>query len=100
MLRRQGTRRRVNGSQGQAGGGVSVALSEIGVGATAHGKRLLELGYTVDQVVHGYGDVCQAISDMAVERDAPFKVDEFRTLNRCLDNAIAESVVEFSKQRD
>jgi len=85
---------------GTAGGGVSVALSEIGVGATAHGKRLLELGYTVDQVVHGYGDVCQAISDMAVERDAPFKVDEFRTLNRCLDNAIAESVVEFSKQRD
>ncbi|GAB3777241.1 hypothetical protein GCM10028796_56080 [Ramlibacter monticola] len=74
--------------------------SEIGVSATAHGKQLLELGYTVDQVVHDYGDLCQAITDLAVERDAPFSVQEFRTLNRCLDNAIAYAVTEFSSQRD
>jgi signal transduction histidine kinase len=61
---------------------------------------LLELGYTVDQVVHDYGDLCQAITDLAVERDAPFSVDEFRTLNRCLDNAIADAVTAFSAQRD
>jgi signal transduction histidine kinase len=85
---------------GGLSGGASVGLSEIGVGATAHGKQLLELGYSVDEVVHGYGDLCQSISDMAVERDAPFRVDESRTLNRCLDNAIAEAVTEFSKQRD
>jgi signal transduction histidine kinase len=54
----------------------------------------------VDQVVHDYGDLCQAITDLAVERDAPFSVDEFRTLNRCLDNAIADAVTEFSTQRD
>jgi len=54
----------------------------------------------VDQVVHDYGDLCQAITDLAHERDAPFKIDEFRTLNRCLDNAIAEAVTEFSYQRD
>jgi signal transduction histidine kinase len=54
----------------------------------------------VDQVVHDYGDLCQAITDLAVERDAPFSVDEFRTLNRCLDNAIADAVTEFSAQRD
>ena len=83
-----------------ASGGGSSALSEIGVTATAHGKQLLELGYTVDQVVHDYGDLCQAITDLAVERDAPFSVDEFRTLNRCLDNAIADAVTEFSTQRD
>jgi hypothetical protein len=83
-----------------ASGGGSSALSEIGVTATAHGKQLLELGYTVDQVVHDYGDLCQAITDLAVERDAPFSVDEFRTLNRCLDNAIADAVTEFSAQRD
>lgn len=81
-------------------GGDSAALSEIGVTATAHGKQLLELGYTVDQVVHDYGDLCQAITGLAVERDAPFSVDEFRTLNRCLDNAIADAVTEFSAQRD
>lgn len=84
---------------GPAGGDVT-ALSQIGVTATAHGKELLGLGYTVDQVVHDYGDLCQAITDLAVERDAPFSVDQFRTLNRCLDNAIADAVTEFSFQRD
>ena len=86
---------RISGASGGA-----TALSEIGVSAAAHGKRLLELGFTVDQVVHDYGDLCQAITDLAVERDAPFSVDEFRTLNRCLDNAIADAVTEFSIQRD
>jgi signal transduction histidine kinase len=81
-------------------GGDSAAMSEIGIGATAHGKQLLTLGFTVDQVVHDYGDLCQAITDLAVERDAPFAVDEFRTLNRCLDNAIADAVTAFSLQRD
>ena len=83
-----------------ASGGDSATLSEMGVSAAAHGTALLALGYTVDQVVHDYGDLCQAITDLAVERDAPFSVDEFRTLNRCLDNAIADAVNEFSFQRD
>ncbi|MDM0109440.1 HAMP domain-containing sensor histidine kinase [Variovorax sp. J22R24] len=83
---------------GAAGG--DSALSEMGLSAAAHGKELLGLGYTVDQVVHDYGDLCQAITDLAVERDAPFSVDEFRTLNRCLDNAIADAVTEFGVWRD
>lgn len=83
---------------GPAGGGP--VLSEVSVSAAQHGKDLLGLGLTVDQVVHDYGDLCQAITDLAVERDAPFQVDEFRTLNRCLDNAIADAVTEFSYQRD
>jgi signal transduction histidine kinase len=87
---------RISGRSGEVGS----ALSEMGVTATAHGKQLLELGFSVDQVVHDYGDLCQAITDLAVERDAPFGVDEFRTLNRCLDNAIADAVTEFSFQRD
>lgn len=81
-------------------GGTAHAVTEMGVTAAAHGKQLLELGFTVDQVVHDYGDLCQAITDLAHERDAPFEVDEFRTLNRCLDNAIADAVTEFSFQRD
>ncbi len=83
-----------------ASGGDGANMSEMGVSAAAHGMALLELGYTVDQVVHDYGDLCQAITDLAFERDAPFSVDEFRTLNRCLDNAIADAVTEFSFQRD
>ena len=81
-------------------GGDSLALSEMGVTATAHGKDLMRLGYSVDQVVHDYGDLCQAITDLAFERDAPFAIQEFRTLNRCLDNAIADAVAEFSFQRE
>ncbi|VTU23433.1 sensor histidine kinase [Variovorax sp. PBL-E5] len=95
-----------NGQMGEsfrisgAAGGDAAALSEMGLSAAAHGKELLGLGFTVDQVVHDYGDLCQAITDLAVERDAPFSVDEFRTLNRCLDNAIADAVTEFGFWRD
>jgi signal transduction histidine kinase len=83
-----------------ASGGEGSMLSQIGISAAAHGKQLLALDYSIDQVVHDYGDLCQAITDLAYERDAPFAVDEFRTLNRCLDNAIADAVTEFSFQRD
>ncbi|MBT2325891.1 HAMP domain-containing histidine kinase [Variovorax paradoxus] len=95
-----------NGEMGEslrisgAAGGDATALSEMGVSAAAHGKELLGLGFSVDQVVHDYGDLCQAITDLAVERDAPFSVDEFRTLNRCLDNAIADAVTAFGIWRD
>jgi signal transduction histidine kinase len=74
--------------------------SEMGASATLHGQDMLTLGFTVDEVVHNYGDLCQAITELAVERDAPFATDEFRTLNGCLDNAIAHAVTAFSYQRD
>lgn len=83
---------------GPSGGGPG--LFEMGISASHHGRQFSELGFTVDQVVHDYGDLCQAITDLAFERDAPFTVDEFRTLNRCLDNAISEAVSEFSFQRE
>lgn len=88
--------RRVSGPSG----GGNPSLSEIGESATLHGKELMQHGFTVDEVVHDYGDLCQAISDLAVETGAPMGVDEFRTLNRCLDNAIASAVTEFGYQRD
>lgn len=81
-------------------GGDAKNLSPIGRGATAHGRSLLALGYTVDQLVHDYGDVCQSVTDLAVERNEPFSISEFRTLNRCLDNAIADAVTGFSAQRE
>jgi signal transduction histidine kinase len=68
--------------------------------AAKHGKELSQHGFTVDQVVHDYGDLCQAITDLAFERNSEFDTDEFRTLNRCLDNAIADAVTEFNYQRD
>jgi len=75
------------------------APSEIQRAASLHGAELLRLGYSVDQVVHDYGDVCQGITDLAVERNASISTDEFRTLNRCLDNAIAAAVTAFGEGR-
>jgi hypothetical protein len=62
---------------------------EISRSAIKHGHELLVQGFTVSQVVHDYGDVCQAITELAVELNAPISTDDFRTLNRCLDDAIA-----------
>jgi signal transduction histidine kinase len=81
-------------------GGIKPFLSEIGKTATEHGRELLQMGFTVDQVVHDYGDLCQSIADLACELHEPFEIDEFRTLNRCLDNGIADAVTEFSYRRD
>jgi signal transduction histidine kinase len=69
----------------------------IAASATRHGRDLLALGFTLSQVVHDYGDICQAITDLAAEQQAPITADEFNILNRCLDIAIAESVMEHGR---
>jgi hypothetical protein len=79
--------------------GVSMT-SEINVSALKHGHDLLLQGFTVSQVVHDYGDICQAITELAVEMDAPISTDDFRTLNRCLDDAIAGAVTEYGRERN
>jgi len=68
--------------------------------ASNHGNELLLSGFSVDQVVHDYGDLCQAITELAIEQDAEITNAEFRTLNRCLDNAIADAVAGFARSRD
>jgi hypothetical protein len=73
--------------------------TEIGRAAAVHGAELLRLGYSVDQVVHDYGDVCQSVTALAVEQDVRISTDEFRTLNRCLDDAIADAVTSFGRSR-
>ena len=88
--------RRVSG----AAGGVAHGTSEIADAASKHGRELLRHGFTIDQVVHDYGDLCQSITELAFEHNVPFATEEFRTLNRCLDNAIAEAVTEFTYLRD
>jgi hypothetical protein len=68
--------------------------------AGLHGEELLAKGYTVDQVVHGYGDICQSITELASETNAPVTVEEFHTFNRLLDNAIADAVSSYGQHRD
>jgi signal transduction histidine kinase len=73
--------------------------ADISRSAVLHGRDLLRQGFTVSQVVHDYGDVCQSITDLAMEKEAPISTDDFRTLNRCLDDAIAGAVTEFGRGR-
>jgi hypothetical protein len=65
--------------------------------AGQHGRDLLRQGLSVSQVVHDYGDVCQSVTDLAMEMDAPIATDEFRTLNRCVDDAIAGAMTEHAR---
>ena len=81
-------------------GGQDVRNSEISRSAVLHGHDLLRQGFTVSQVVHDYGDICQSITELALEQDAPISTDDFRTLNRCLDDAIAGAVTEFGRGRN
>jgi signal transduction histidine kinase len=71
----------------------------IAASAGIHGRDLLRRGLSIAQVVHDYGDICQAITQLAVQQEAPIPPAEFRTLNLCLDDAIAEAVTEYAGQR-
>lgn len=68
--------------------------------ATRHGDELLRKGFSVAQVIHDYGDLCQAITELADEMDAPITAKEFGVLNLCLDDAIASAVTEYELQRE
>lgn len=80
--------------------GSAFAVSEIDDSAGKHGRDLLRKGLSIEEVVHVYGDLCQSITSLAFELQAQIETDEFRTLNRCLDNAIAGAVSEFNLRRD
>jgi signal transduction histidine kinase len=67
--------------------------------AISHGDEMLRMGFTVEQVVHDYGDLCQAVTELAGERGTKISSDDFQTLNRCLDDAIAGAVAEFARVR-
>lgn len=72
---------------------------DIARSAVQHGHDLRLQGFTVSQVVHDYGDVCQAITELAVELDTPISTDDFRMLNRCLDEAIAGAVTQYARDQ-
>ena len=83
---------------GQMGG--TSRRSQISSAGLEHGRELSRQGLSVEQVVHEYGDLCQAITGLALALDAPIETTEFKTLNRCLDNVIADAVTEFFYQRE
>jgi len=74
-----------------------VSSDAIGDSAARHGRELVDVGFSLSQVVHDYGDICQAVTELALEQAAPITTQEFHTLNRCLDTAIAEAVTEHGR---
>jgi len=73
---------------------------EISETALLHGHDLLVQGLSMSQVVHDYGDVCQSITELAVETHAPISTEDFGRLNSCLDSAIAGAVTQYGRERD
>lgn len=65
-----------------------------------HGHDMLRSGFNVAQVVHGYGDVCQVVTELAGEMNAAIAADDFGVFNRCLDDAIAGAVTAFGRERE
>lgn len=80
--------------------GDTVDHAQIALSAGRHGHHSFRMGLTIAQVVHDYGDVCQAITELATDQDAQIPAAEFKTLNLCLDDAIAEAVTQFADQRE
>jgi len=80
--------------------GATDARKTITDSATLHGHDLLRNGFTVAQVVHGYGDVCQVVTEMATESKAAISTADFQVFNRCLDDAIAGAVTAYARQRE
>jgi signal transduction histidine kinase len=74
--------------------------TEIADSAGHHGGQLFRQGLTVGQVVNDYGDLCQVITGLAVDKKAAIPPGEFQTLNLCLDEATAGAVTAYSRQRE
>ncbi len=74
--------------------------AELAVAAGIHGTELLRLGYTLSHVVHAYGSMCQAITELASKKKISVTPDEFHDLSRCLDIAIAGAVTTYQSIRN
>ena len=73
--------------------------SEIAKTATDYGRRLFGLGFTVSELVHGYGSVCAVVTKLAGEVGHDIATSDFEVFNRVLDVAIAESVTAHERER-
>jgi signal transduction histidine kinase len=73
--------------------------SEIANTATDYGQRLFRLGFTVSELVHGYGSVCSVVTKLAGELGLDIATSDFEIFNRALDVAIAESVTAHERER-
>lgn len=79
---------------------VPLADDAMASAAARHARALLEKGWSVSQVVHDYGAVRRAITELAGAKGAAIALEELGALNRCLDGAIAQSVAEYARLKE
>jgi signal transduction histidine kinase len=68
--------------------------------AARHARALLESGWAISQVVHDYGDLREAIAELAAEQGRASVAEEPRALSRGVDQAIADGVAEYARLKD
>jgi signal transduction histidine kinase len=78
----------------------SSARAALNTSATVNGEELQRGGFSVNDLVHAYGDVCQSVTELATEQGVPISTEEFKTFNGCLDDATAHAVTEYVAQRE
>lgn len=79
---------------------IAMAAGKPEDAAALHGTEMLRLGYTLSHVVHGYGAMCQSITELAERKHVSIAAAGFRDLNQCLDVAIAGAVTQYQKLHD
>jgi signal transduction histidine kinase len=67
--------------------------------ATDFGRRLFGLGFTVSELVHGYGSVCEVVTKLAREVGEDIGTSDLEVFNRVLYVAMAESVTAHERER-
>jgi hypothetical protein len=67
------------------------ATNAIGGSEIHQANQLLSLQLTLPQVVQDYGDICDAITEVAVRAQLSIPFEELQMLNRCLETAVAEA---------
>ena len=92
--------RRESGAPDQSGRSAASQRTAMDESAARYGETLLRVGFTISQVVRGYGSVCQTITGLLDELGVAVSAREYETLNRCLDDAIAEAVSAFEALSD
>jgi len=68
--------------------------------ATGYGERLFQLGFTVSELVHGYGSVCEVVTKLAGELGYEIRTSDFQIFNGALDVAIAEAATAHERAHD
>ncbi|HEX6164115.1 MAG TPA: HAMP domain-containing sensor histidine kinase [Vicinamibacterales bacterium] len=68
--------------------------------AVRNGANMRRGGHPVVNVVQSYGDVCQAVTAIAVESSMPISADDFSVFNQCLDQAIGQAVTEYNRMAE